>query len=425
MSNAYLPGVDAAVIRLGLSRVRELLEELGNPQNRLRYVHVAGTNGKGSVSACIASILKAAGYRTGLFTSPGLESFRERIQMDGRPISREELREVSALVRPKAERMADKPTEFEISTALALCWFARQGCDIAVLEVGMGGAEDATNVIPAPEAAVFAAMGLDHTGLLGNTLTQIASVKAGILKPGAAAVSYGNDPEAERVFSQVCRRLGAPYETMRPGRISGLEVSLEGCRFTLEPYGAVRLPLIGAYQPQNALLAVTAVETLRKKGWRIPDCAIVEGLETVVWPGRFELLRKNPRFFLDGSHNPQGIAATVESIRRVLGEEKPVILMGVMADKDVARMLELLLPAARRFVTVTPSNPRALGAEELARRIRAGGGRAEPCATVAQGVRRAIRLAGEGGAVCALGTLYFSAEVRHAVLPQAMDSEVL
>ncbi len=415
MSNTYLPGVDATVIRLELSRVRELLERLGNPQERLRYVHVAGTNGKGSVSACTASILKAAGYRTGLFTSPALENFCERLRIDGQPISQEELAEVSALVWPKAREMADSPTEFELSTALALCWFARKGCDIAVLEVGLGGAGDATNVIPAPEVCVFTAMGLDHTRLLGGTLAEIAVVKAGILKPGATAVSYGNEPEAEGVFSQACRRLGVPYETMNTHRIVGLSIGLDGCRFALEPYGAIRLPLLGAYQPNNALLAVTAVEALRKKGWRISRQAIVEGLETVTWPGRFELLRRDPLFFLDGSHNPHGLKATLESLRQVLVEKKPVILLGVMADKDVAQMLELLLPAAQRFVTVTPDNPRALGAEELARRIREDGGQAEACGTVAQGVRRAVLLAGEGGAVCALGTLYFSADVRHSV----------
>ncbi len=415
MSNAYLPGVDATVIRLELTRVRELLQRLGNPQNQLHAIHVAGTNGKGSVSACTASILTAAGYRTGLFTSPALEDFSERLQIDGQPISRRELAEISEQVRPLAERMADLPTEFEISVALALCWFVRRGCHIAVLEVGVGGAGDATNVIPAPEVSVFVAMGLDHTKLLGSTLTEIATVKAGILKPGTTAVSYGNEPEAERVFSQACQRLQIPYETMNPGRISGLAAGLEGCRLTLEPYGTIHLPLIGTYQPYNALLAVTAVEGLRRRGWPVPDKAIIEGLERVSWPGRFELLRRNPLFFLDGSHNPHGLRATVESIRQVLGVRKPVILMGVMADKDVAQMLTLLLPVAERFVTVTPANPRAMEAGELARRIRQAGGQAEACGTIAEGVQRAVLLAGERGAVCALGTLYFSADVRRAL----------
>ena len=415
MSNAYVPGVNPTVIRLELTRIRELLERLNNPQNQLRCVHVAGTNGKGSVSACISSILREAGFRTGLFTSPALEDFSERLQIDGQPISPEELEEISALVRPEAEHMADKPTEFEIATALALCWFARRGCDIAVLEVGMGGGGDATNVIPAPEVSVFVAMGLDHTNLLGNTLTEIASVKAGILKPGTAAVSYGNEPQAEEVFSAFCRRLQVPYQVMDTRRISGLTAGLEGCRFTLAPYGEIHLPLVGTYQPYNALLAVTAVEALRKKGWRIPDKAVVSGLEQVSWPGRFELLRQEPLFFLDGSHNPHGLQATVDSIRQVLGGEKPVILMGVMGDKDVGRMLSLLLPVAKRFVTVTPANPRAMAAEELARRIEQAGGQAEACDSIARGVSQAVELAGEKGAVCALGTLYFSADVRHTL----------
>lgn len=415
MSNAYLPGVDPTVIRLGLERMEELLSRLGDPQNRLRFVHVAGTNGKGSVSACISSILKEAGYRVGLFTSPALEQFSERIQINGVPISGEDLGRLNGMIQAQAQQMDDPPTEFERATALALCWFAECECHIAVMEVGLGGREDATNVIPTPEVAVLVSMGLDHTRLLGNTLTDIAQVKAGILKPGGAAVSYGNEPEAENVFRSVSQALSVDYQGMDQSRISQVTTGLEGCHFWLAPYGEIHLPLIGAYQAGNALLAVTAVEAMSKRGWNIPAEAICHGLEQVRWPGRFELLRREPLFFLDGSHNPHGLNATVDSIQKVLGEKKPVILLGVMADKDVAQMLRLLLPVAERFVTVTPDNPRAMPAETLAARIRDLGGIAESAETIREGVREAVQLAGHQGAVCALGTLYFSGAVRQAV----------
>jgi dihydrofolate synthase/folylpolyglutamate synthase len=367
------------------------------------------------VSACISSILKEAGYRVGLFTSPALEQFSERIQINGVPIPGEDLERLNGMIQAQAQQMNDPPTEFERATALALCWFAERGCDIAVMEVGLGGREDATNVIPTPEVAVLVSMGLDHTRLLGNTLTDIAQVKAGILKPGGAAVSYGNEPEAENVFCSVSEALSVDYQVMDQSRISQVITGLEGCHFQLAPYGEIHLPLIGTYQAGNALLAVTAVEAMSKRGWNVSAEAICHGLEQVRWPGRFELLCREPLFFLDGSHNPHGLNATVDSIQRVLGEKKPVVLLGVMADKDVTQMLRLLLPVAERFVTVTPDNPRAMPAETLAARIRDLGGIAESAETVREGVREAVRLAGLQGAVCALGTLYFSGAVRQAV----------
>ncbi|MCD8144305.1 MAG: bifunctional folylpolyglutamate synthase/dihydrofolate synthase [Oscillospiraceae bacterium] len=414
MPNPYLSGTDPTVIRPGLSRCAELLNRLGRPQERLRYVHVAGTNGKGSTAACIASILRCAGYRTGLFTSPALEDFSERVQVNGQPIPPESLTRLSAEVRAAAGAMTDSPTEFELATALALLYFAQEGCDLAVLEVGVGGGEDATNVIPPPEVAVLTAMGLDHTQLLGNTLEEIAAAKAGILKPGSAAVSYGNEPVCNAVFAARCEQLGIPLVQADFSRIQNRSVSLEGGTFQLAPYGTLTLPLLGEYQMKNTLLAVTATEALQARGWSIPPEAVRAGVASVRWPGRLELLRKEPTVLLDGSHNPQGLRATVESLQEIL-PEKPVILMGVMADKDVAQMLELLLPVAQSFVTVTAPNPRAMDAETLARQIRARGGAARACASVEEGAEAAIALAGSSGSVCALGTLYFSAAVRHAV----------
>ena len=414
MPNPYLSGVDPNLIRPGLSRCAELLDRLGRPQDRLQFVHIAGTNGKGSTAACLASILRCAGYRTGLFTSPALEDFSERVQIDGVPIPAESLSAYQSAVHAAADAMQDPPTEFERATALALLYFAEERCDLAVLEAGLGGTDDATNVIPAPEAAVLTAMGMDHTALLGDTQEKIAAAKAGILKPGSIAVSFGNSPVSNAVFAARCAALDIPLIQADFARIQDLRTDLSGSRFRLQPYGEIALPLVGAYQAKNAILAVTAAEALRSRGRCIPAFSVVQGLAEVRWPGRLELLRRNPIFLLDGSHNPQGLQATLESLAPLLSR-KPVVLISVMRDKEIPAMLHLLLPFAAAFVTVTAQQARALPAGELAERIRAAGGTAQACRTIAGGVETALHRAGPDGAVCALGTLYFSSDVRRAV----------
>ena len=303
----------------GLHRMQALLRALGDPQRGMKFVHVAGTNGKGSTCAMLASILEAAGYRVGLNTSPYLEDFRERIQINGVMIPEEALGALVEEVRPAAEAMTDHPTEFELITAVALLYFRRRGCDIAVLEVGLGGALDASNVIDTPEVAVLTAMGLDHTAVLGPTLADIAAAKAGIIKPGGAVVSLGGCAEADAVFRRVCREQGATLREADLFRLGKSRISLEGTAFELAPYGPLRLTLIGRYQLRNAVLAVTAAETLRDKGWAVDGRAVREGLARARWPGRMELLRPGePVFLLEGAHNPQGAeaAAGVCFVRR-------------------------------------------------------------------------------------------------------------
>ena len=399
--------------RLGLDRIRELLDRLGRPQDRLKFVHVAGTNGKGSTCAYLASILQAAGLRTGLFTSPYLITFEERIRVDGANITLDELTEATLLVKGQAEAMADHPTEFELMTAVALVHFARQGCDIVVLEVGLGGTLESTNVIDPPECAVITALGMDHVKELGPTIADIAAAKAGISKPGSPVVSYGGVPEADAVIARVAREQNAPLTVVDLSRLKVEGGDLDAVTFDFDGLDGVRLPLIGSYQPKNAALAITALRVLRGRGWNIPDSAIRTGLEQVSWPGRFELLRHSPAFLLDGSHNAHGMRATVQSLRDRFPGQKFVFLLSIMADKDVDEMLALLLPLAKRFVTVTAHTPRAMPAETLAEHIRARGGKAEAAADIPAGVARAVELGGDGP-VCALGTLYFSGDVRQA-----------
>ena len=398
--------------KLGLDRTRELLGKLNDPQKELKFIHIAGTNGKGSTAAMLSSILEEAGYRVGLYTSPFINRFNERMQVNHQPIPDEELAALTEYVRPHADAMADSPTEFELITALAMVWFARQKCDIVVLEVGMGGELDSTNIIDVPEAAVIAAMGLDHVKELGPTMADIARAKAGIIKEGGRVVSYGGNPEADEVIAAVCRARNASlcqpdFSAIVPG-----DFSLEGQTFSYKGWRGLRIPLVGAYQMNNAAVVLETVEVLRQRGWNISDEAVRQGLADTRWPARFEVLRRDPVFIVDGGHNPHGIRATAESLSRLFPGRKITFVTGVMADKDVEHILGLIVPLADQFFTVRPDNPRAMDAGELAARIEAMGAKATACASVRDGVDRAIQAEGPHGVACALGSLYMSGEVR-------------
>ncbi len=424
--------------RLGLERIRELLERLGRPQDRLKFVHVAGTNGKGSICAYLASILSAAGYRTGMFTSPYIERFEERIRVDGVMISPDELRDVTLAVREHAEAMAeetgDHPTEFELMTAVALEHFVRCGCDIVVLEVGLGGRLDSTNVIDAPEACVIARIGLDHTALLGNTLAAIACEKAGIIKEGSAVVSWPQEPEAMAVIEHAAAEHGCElrvpdFAQLEEGAVKWEDGASPFRPFSYKEWADLRTGILGSYQPQNATVALEAVDVLRGRGWRIPDEAVRAGVAQTRWPGRFEIVEggSSPDGFaivVDGGHNPQGARALADSLAEVFPGRKPVFVIGVLEDKDYPRMLEDVLPLGSAFVCVTPDNPRALPAHKLARAIRWTGQDLLGCSACVNpvvardfedAIRRARKLADPDGLICAFGSLYSVAALKEAV----------
>ena len=424
--------------RLGLERIRELLERLGRPQDRLKFVHVAGTNGKGSICAYLASILGAAGYRTGMFTSPYIERFEERIRVDGAMISPDELRDVTLAVREHAEAMAeetgDHPTEFELMTAVALEHFARFGCDIVVLEVGLGGRLDSTNVIDAPEACVIARIGLDHTALLGNTLAAIAGEKAGIIKEGSAVVSWPQEPEAMAVIGHAAAEHGCElrvpdFAQLEEGAIRWEDGASPFRSFSYREWTDLRTGILGSYQPQNATVALEVVSVLRGRGWHIPDEAVRAGVARTRWPGRFEIVEggSSPDGFaivVDGGHNPQGARALADSLAEVFPGRKPVFVIGVLEDKDYPRMLEDVLPLGSAFVCVTPDNPRALPAHKLARAIRWTGQDLLGCSACVNpvvardfedAIHRARELAGPDGLICAFGSLYSVAALKEAV----------
>ena len=403
----------------GLSRTQELLARMGNPEKKLKFVHIAGTNGKGSTAAMTASILREAGYRTGLYTSPFLFRFNERMAVDGEDIGDEELAEITEFVKPHAEAMAEHPTEFELVTAIAMEYFARRGCDIVSLEVGMGGLLDSTNVIDPPEVAVITNIGLDHTEFLGNTLPEIALTKSGIIKEGCQVVTYRGDEDVERVFETVCREKNATWRKPDFDGISLKEHSFAGQVFDYGPYRNLELPLLGAHQLRNAAVVLTVVEGLRAKGWKISDQNVYDGIRKVKWPCRFELLRRDPVFIVDGGHNPQCLEALAGNVRDYLAGRDITALTGVMADKDYSDMYATMAPLVSRFVTVTPNNPRSLPAEALRDFLKSLGKPAVACESVEAGVFEAMRQAGKDGVVLAFGSLYMAGDIRYTVLHNA------
>ena len=401
--------------KFGLERTNELLERIGNPHKKLKFVHVAGTNGKGSTCAMIAKTLTLAGYNTGLYISPFINDFNERMQMNGLPISNNLLAEITSYIKPHAEAMADPPTEFELITVIAIEYFLRSKADIVVFEVGMGGELDSTNVIDTPELAIITNIGFDHMRELGSTIQQIASAKAGIIKSGGDVLIYDQNPEADEVFAASCLAKDARLHITDHNRVSSVAAALDALTFDCKPYGTFRCGLVGTYQAKNAAVSITAIELLQQNGWKISEQNLKDGLLSVRWPARFELLRRNPIFIADGGHNPQGIAAVAASLREHFVNQKITFLMGVMADKDIPQMLDQLVPLAKAFVTVTPDNPRALNADVLAAMLQERGLNAVSCGSVEEGVARAIELAGDNGIVCALGSLYLLGDVRKAL----------
>ena len=390
----------------GLSRTRELLKRVGDPHQKLKYVHITGTNGKGSTAAMVASVLAQAGLTVGLYTSPHLWSFHERFQVNGVPISDDALGRIAERVIQAGRGMEDPATEFELMTAVGMLYF---------LEVGLGGRMDSTNVIPAPEVAVITNIGLEHTRELGDTLAQIATEKSGILKPGCDAVLYHQSGEVEKVVSDACRRQGIPLTLTDPEGLRVLGSGREGQTFTYRDWGTFHISLLGRYQLYNAATAMEVVAALVRRGWRISEEAVTRGLRAAVWPARMELVRRNPDMILDGGHNPQCMGALRRALEELYPNRKILFMTGVLSDKDYPSMLGELLPLSKGFVTITPDSDRALSAGELAQYLRQAGAEAQPCGSVSEGIRTVLDLAQPDDVVCVCGSLYMIGEARHAL----------
>ena len=409
---AYLNNVEFYGSKPGLERVGALLETLGSPQKGMKFVHIAGTNGKGSCAAMAASILKAAGYKTGLYTSPYLYRFNERMQINGKQIPDEKLAEIVTRLKPAAEAMEDHPTVFELMTAAALLWYREEACDIVVLEVGLGGRFDATNVIDAPEAAVIMNIGLDHTEILGDTLEQIAFEKAGIIKPGTEAVLYQQGEGVTDVVHRRCEELGVALHIADFSQIQLEFDSIYGQSFTYKgnPYA---LPLLGAHQLKNAATVLELVEVLRARGWRLEQSDVEHGLYAVHWPGRFELLSEEPLFIVDGGHNPQCAQTVRDNLLHYFPDKRRILLLGVLADKDYPELTAILNEAADEYICITPLSPkRALPAKELADFLNRYNKPVAVCDTIRDGVSLALDRSDDKSVVCAVGSLYSVGEIR-------------
>ena len=419
-ARVYLDEVSKYGSVLGLESMRELLRRLGDPQNELKFIHISGTNGKGSVLAYLSTILTGAGYRTGRYISPTLFSYRERIQVDGEYIEKESLACHVTAIAAAAEDMQKaglpSPTVFEIETALAFLYFKEKRCDIVTLEVGCGGLLDATNVITTTLMEVIASISMDHTDLLGDTLAKIAAQKAGIIKPDTMVVSAQQKSEAAQVIEDTCKEQHCTLQMVDESKISNVHYGAEGQTFSYKTWENVAISLAGSYQIKNAALALEGVEALRKFGYALSDQQVREGLLHTAWRGRFTTLRRDPTVIIDGAHNPAAALELKESLERYFPGKTLYFVMGMFKDKDYAQVIDLTAPLARHIITVeTPGNPRAMPARELAEAVGKVNPSVEWADSVAHGVEKALAMAGKEDAVIVFGSLSFLGEAADAV----------
>ena len=411
--------------RPGLDRMKNLLQHLGNPEQDLQCVHIAGTNGKGSLAAMTAAILTAAGYKTGLTISPYVVDFRERFQIDGQMIPPRTLASLTQKVLDAVEAIrqegGEPPVQFEAVTALALLWFAREKCDLVVLETGLGGRYDATNVVPHTLVAAITRIGYDHTELLGDTLDKIAAEKAGIIKDGCAVVCYPDQPP--EAMGPILTAAADAHTSIIMPEVEDIRL-LPGKRLENRvDYGGYQasLGLPGRHQANHAAMAVEiALALWREYGYEIPDEAILQGLAEARMPARIEVLRRRPLLLVDGCHNPDGARVLAETLAKAQYEENLVGVLGMLADKDYKTMLETLAPCFAKVYTVTPDCPRALSAQDLQREARFHMD-AEAAASVPEALRAAVQYAEDNNlaGVVYCGSLYLAAEARPWLLKEA------
>lgn len=415
-TTSYIHSVSWKGSRLGLSRITELMTKLGNPQDSLKFIHVAGTNGKGSVCSMLNSVLLDAGYTVGLYTSPYMFRFNERIQLNGQPITDEELAEVTSYVRSYADDMKDSPTEFELITAIALEYFKRKSCDIVVFEVGLGGELDSTNVISTPEVAVITKIDMDHIKELGPTLADVTRAKAGIIKDGGIVVACS---DSTGVIQETVRAHNCTLHTMSDDAIQIHESTITGNILSYKDYHNISIPLAGLYQPTNAAIALEVLSVLKEK-MNITDQHIFTGMSHVQWPGRFEIMHRNPMFIYDGAHNMHGLTSTLASLNTYFAGKKFILLTGMMADKDIDNMVKMLAPYCKKVVTTRPDNPRAMASADLANKFMATGNIANddvmPVDNISDAINKVFELAGEDDVICALGSLYIYKDIKGVLM---------
>ena len=419
-ARVYLDNVAKYGSVLGLDAMRELLRRLGNPEKGLKIVHIAGTNGKGSVLAFLSTVLTESGYRVGRYISPTLFSYRERIQVDGEYIEKEPLARLVTRIREASEAMdrdgLRTPTAFEIETALGLLYFAEKKCNVVVLETGMGGRDDATNAIAEVMMEIFASISLDHLGVLGNNLTEIAECKADIIRKNSLVISAFQKEEAAEVLKRTAAERNAKLVTVDPGQISDVKYGYEEQSFSYGAEKNIRIHLAGAYQIENAALAAEAVQGLRSLGFRISDEAFRRGMEKTVWRGRFTCIHKEPLVIMDGAHNEDAAKKLAASIETYFPGRKISYIMGVFKDKEYEKVIRITAPYAAKVTAVeTPGNPRALPKEELKKVWETFGVPVTTADTIAEAVKENITSAEKEEIIVVFGSLSFLGEAEKAV----------
>lgn len=424
---AYLQQLTKFGINLGLGRIEELLKRLGDPHRQIRVIHVGGTNGKGSTCTMISSMLQAAGYKVGLFTSPHLHSYTERYQINGERIRPERVARLITDLRPHLDAMVaggfEHPTEFEVSTAMAFVYFLEEDVDYLVLEVGMGGAIDSTNVV-LPLVAVITNVAMDHMEYLGQTVKEIAAVKAGIIKPGVPLVTAATG-EALEVIEGVCRQHGVSpvvvgrdvtWRNVKPEALTPLGEGFEVVG-RLGGYSELVVPLLGEHQLVNAATAIACIELLVEQGIAVSYANIKEGLAAARWPARLEIVQHKPTVLIDAAHNHDGAVSLRRALERYFPNRPVVFVLGMLGDKERARVVDELGPRAGTVIVTRPNSPRAGDWHLLAEEARRYTDRVELIESISEAVRRAMELVRPGELVCITGSFYMVAEAREVLMP--------
>lgn len=419
-SRVYLDELSRYGSVLGLGSMRELLHRLGDPQDELKFIHVAGTNGKGSILSYLSNILIQAGYTTGGYFSPWLFEYGEQFQVNGVHIIDDELaRHTTVIAEAISGMVADglnSPTLFEAETALAMVYFKSRGCDFVVLETGLGGRGDATNVVSTTLVEVITPISKDHMAFLGETIKEIAGEKAGIIKLNTIAVSAKQHEDAEEVLAAKCDELGSELRVVDEAAIEPISYGIGEQRFNYSSWKDVTISLAGVHQFSNASLAILAIEALRDKGVIIPDKAIYDGLKAARWFGRFTELAKEPTVIIDGAHNEGAAIALESSICQYFGDKKVILVIGVFKDKEYNKLLSHLVPLSKQVITVeTPNNDRAMPSQELKEKVLAYSEHVEAADSICQGMEKAYEYANKHDVILVCGSLSFLGDVKRIV----------
>lgn len=416
----YIESLSGYGIVPGLGNIRNLCEKLGNPQKELRFVHIAGTNGKGSVLAYVSTILKAAGYKVGRYVSPTIFEYRERIQVNNRSITQkalcEQVERMQAICQELVAEGKPHPTPFEVETAMAFQYFRDSGCDIVVLETGMGGRLDATNIIENTLVAVLVSVSMDHMQYLGKDLAAIAGEKAGIFKPGCHVVTAVQEPEVMSVVENRARELAVAVTVAEPAKAKKIRYGLEKQRFDYDIWKNLEIRLAGKHQIDNAVLVIEVIKALGEKGFVITEKALRQGLQETEWLGRFSVIGKKPFFVVDGAHNEDAAKKLAESIEFYFTNRRIIYIMGILRDKEYEKIIELTYAYADQILAVaTPNQARTLSAYELATEV----ARLHPNVTAVESLEEAVELAyllaGKEDVIIAFGSLSFMGKIMNIV----------